>query len=127
MPKITAVAKALPRSAASGQFISQMVTPAVRAGVQAFAEVAHEESQVLVHVKTGRLKASGTESPFEQDEPGGIKIIETERSVRAEIVYTAPYASYVEWRFSFLRAGLDAARERGTQAFRDQFAAYMKG
>jgi len=126
MPSIRATAVATPRSQSTGQFIASRVTPAVRAGVEAFAHIAYQYSQDYVHVKTGRLKASGTESPFSQDAPGGVKITETEKTVRADIVYTAPYASYLEWRYPFLRPALDNAREDGMALFRGQIAAGMK-
>jgi hypothetical protein len=126
MPSIRATAVATPRSQSTGQFIASRVTPAVRAGVEAFAKIAHQYSQEYVHVKTGRLKASGTESPFAQDAPGGVKITETDKTVRAEIVYTAPYASYLEYKFPFLRPGLDNAREDGMALFRGQISAGMK-
>lgn len=77
-------------------------------------------------MKTGRLKASGTESPFPEDAPGGVIITETDKTVRADIAYTAPYASYVEYRFPFLRNALDNAREDGMALFRGQIAAGMK-
>ncbi len=125
MAFIRAVATSTPRSS-RGQFIAGKVTPAVRAGVQAFATLAHQESQSLVHVKTGRLKASGTEDPFAQDEPGGIRIVETEKTVRAEIVYTAPYASFLEFRFPFLRPSLDSERDAGFALFKGQVSAGMK-
>ncbi len=125
MAFIRATATATPRGN-RGQFIQSRVTPAVRAGVVAFLGVAHEEAQANVRVKTGRLKASGTEDPFPQDEPGGIRIIETAKTVRGELVYTAPYASFVEFRFSFLRSALDTARDAGMVLFRGQVSAAMK-
>ena len=126
MPSIRATAVATPRSQSTGQFIAIRYTPAIRAGVEAFARVAHQYSQDYVHVKTGRLKASGTEAPFSEDAPGGVVITETDKTVRADIRYTAPYASYVEWRFPFLRSALDAAREDGMALFRGQIAASVK-
>ena len=125
MPSIKATATATPRGWL-GRFIPVKLTPALRAGVLAYAKVAHEESQALVHVKTGRLKASGTESPFPEDAPGGIRIIETDKTVRAEITYTAPYASYLEWRFPYLRPGMDAARDAGFALFKGQVVSSMK-
>lgn len=126
MPSIRAYAQATPRSQSSGQFISARITPAVRAAVDAFANVAHEYSQEYVNVKTGRLKASGTKSPFSQDAPGGVDIAETDKTVRATITYTAPYASYVEWRFAWLRRALDNARQDGMALFRGQISAGLR-
>ena len=126
MPSIRAFAQAAPRSQSTGQFIAIRISPAVRAGVEAFANVAWEYSQGYVRVRTGRLKASGTKAPFGEDAPGGIRITETEKTVRADIAYTAPYASYVEYRFPFLRNALDNAREDGMALFRGQIAAGMR-
>ncbi len=125
MPSIKATATATPRGWL-GRFIPVKLTPALRAGVLAYAKVAHEESQALVHVKTGRLKASGTESPFPEDAPGGIRIVETDKTLRAEITYSAPYASFVEWRFPFLRPGMDSARDAGFALFKGGVSAAMK-
>ncbi len=125
MPSVKAYAQYTPRGS-TGQCIQSRVAPAARAGVQAFAEIAHGYSQQYVNVKTGRLKASGTDSPFAQDPPGGVQITETEKTVRADICYTAPYASYVEWRFAWLRRALDNARTEGLEAFRGQISAGLK-
>lgn len=140
MPKITAVARALPRSASTGQFIAQRITPAVKAGVTAFANLVLEEAKAIVPVDTGELRDSG-----------GVVVQETEKSVRALVVFTAEHAGYVEWGTGlrgsqspgrgpypytlswpgmparpYLRPALDTAREAGLALFKSQIVVGMK-
>lgn len=121
MTFLKATATSTPRGN-RGQFIQGKVTPAVRAGVEAFAQVVFDESQNLVPVKTGFLKASGA-----------IEIVETPKTVRGEVTYSAPYAAAVEYIVfskvgsrSYLRPALDIAREAGFALFKGQVSAAMK-
>lgn len=140
MPRITAVARALPRSASTGQFIQQRITPAVKAGVTAFANLVLEEAKAIVPVDTGELRDSG-----------GVEVQETEKSVRALVVFTAEHSAYVEfgtglrgsqspgrgkgpYKLSwpgmpaqpYLRPAMDSAREAGLTLFRGQIAIALK-
>lgn len=121
MPSVKATATATPRGDL-GRFIASRVTPAVRAGVEAFTQLVYDESQINVPVKTGFLKASG-----------GQRIVETGKTVRGEVYYDAPYASHVEWIVfskvgsrAYLRPALDSAREAGFALFRGQVSAALK-
>ena len=136
---IRATATATFRSDA-GRFIQGKITPAVRAGVEAFGNLVLEESQALVPVDTGELKASGS-----------VVVVETDKTVRAEVVYSAGHAAFVEfgtgirgasspgagpYSYSptwpgmvaqpYLRPALDAAREAGKALFNSQVAAAFR-
>lgn len=121
MAFLRATATATPRGD-RGRFIATKVTPAVRAGVQAFTQVVYDESQNLVPVKTGHLKSTG-----------GMRIEETEKTVRGVVEYTADYALHVEYIVfsrvgsrSYLRPALDTAREAGYALFKGAVSAAMK-
>lgn len=139
MSFIHATATSTPRGNL-GQFIAGRVTPAVRAGVAAFTQAIYDESQSLVRVRTGELKASGKQV-----------ITETEKRVTGHVVYDAPHAGYVEfgtgirgaesagagpYSYSatwpgmpaqpYLRPALDIARETGFALFKGAVSAEMK-
>ena len=82
---VRATATWTPRNSA-GQFIETVVKPAAMEAARAAAQLVLDKSQPLVPVDTGELKSSG-------------KIIErqTDKTVVAEIVYTADHAAYVEF------------------------------
>ena len=82
---VRATATWTPRNSA-GQFIEAIVKPAAMEAARAAAALVLERSQQIVPVDTGELKASG-------------KIVErqTDKTVVAEIVYTAEHAAYVEF------------------------------
>ena len=136
---IQATVKSTPRNSA-GQFISSRVTPAIRAGIQAYVQTMFDESQALVPVDTGELKASGS-----------IVIEETERRVTGHVVYSAGHAGYVEYGTGirgaesegagpysysttwpgmpaqpYLRPALDSTRETAFGLFKGAASAEMK-
>jgi HK97 gp10 family phage protein len=82
---MTATSTYTPRNDA-GQFVSAKVTPAVRASVQAAAQLMFDESQQLVPVRTGALKDSGS-----------VVIADKEKTVVGNVQYSAFYATYVEY------------------------------
>ncbi len=121
MPSIRATATSTPRNDL-GQFIASRVSPAVRAGVEAFTQLVYDESQINVPVKTGFLKSTGEQ-----------RIVETDKTVRGEVAYTADYASHVEYLIfsrvgsrAYLRPALDSARDAGFALFKGQVSAAMK-
>ncbi len=69
-----------------GQFMETVITPGVRASVQAACQSIFDASQVLVAVDTGELKASGS-----------IQIDDSGKTVVGRVVYTAGHAEYVEF------------------------------
>ncbi len=124
----------------SGQFISGRITPAVRAGVQAFAELVLQEAQAIVPVDTGELRDSGS-----------VVMEEGDKRVTGHIVFSAPHAAFVEfgtgqrgagspgagpysysptWKGMaaqpYLRPALDTARDAGKELFKSQVAAEFK-
>lgn len=136
---ITAKVTSTPRNNI-GQFVAGKATRAVRAGVAAFAQAVYEESQALVPVRTGELKASGS-----------VVVEEKERQVVGHVVYSANHAAYVEYGTGqrgaasagagpypysptwhgmpaqpYLRPALDAARETGMALFKGAVSAEMK-
>lgn len=136
---IRATATYTPRSN-SGQFISSRVTPAIRAGVEAFAGLVLQEAQSIVPVDTGKLRDSGS-----------IVTEQLEKTVRSQVVFSADHAGYVEFGTGirgesspgagpypysptwpgmaarpYLRPALDTAREAGMMLFRSQVAAEIK-
>ncbi len=140
MPTIRATATATPRSSASGQFISSRVTPAVRAAVTAFANLVLQEAQAIVPVDTGTLRDSGS-----------VVVQDTPKTVVGHVVFSAPYAAYVEYGTGrrgaesagagpypytlswpgmsarpYLRPALDTARQAGMELFNSQIAAAMR-
>ena len=123
-----------------GRFIVGKITPAVRAGVEAFGNLVLEESQAIVPVDTGALKESGS-----------VVVVETDKSVTAHVVYSASHAGYVEFGTGirgassagagpyaynpswpgmvaqpYLRPALDTARDAGKALFNSQVAAAFK-
>lgn len=139
MPIITATVRATPRNDI-GQFVATRVTPAVRAGVMAYANAVLQEAQAIVPVRTGALRDSG-------------KVEETTSGpqVRAEVVFTAEHAGFVEFGTGaagaasagagpysytmswpgmaarpFLRNSLDTTRETGFALFRGAVSSGMK-
>ncbi len=116
------------------------MTPAVRAGVQAFGQLVLQEAQSIVPVDTGELRDSGV-----------VTIEETGKTVRAVVAFTAGHAAYNEFGTGqrgaasagagpypysptwhgmparpYLRPALDIAREAGMDLFRGQVRAAMK-
>lgn len=124
----------------TGQFIAGKITPAVIAGVTAFTQLVYEESQILVRVDKGDLKASGK-----------VVIEVKDKQVIGHVIYDSEHAGYNEfgtgqrgaasagagpYNYSatwpgmaaspFLRPALDTAREAGKELFRSQVAAEFK-
>lgn len=124
----------------AGRFISGKITPAVRAGVEAFGQLVLQEAQAIVPVRTGELRDSGAVVVEEQD-----------KRVVAHVVFSADHAAYVEfgtgrrgaaskgagpYSYSetwpgmearpYLRPALDTAREAGKALFNSQVAAEFK-
>ena len=121
----------------TGQFIAGKITPAVRAGVEAFGNLVLQEAQAIVPVDTGELRDSGS-----------VTVEEGDKRVVAHVVFSAPHAAFVEfgtgqrgagspgagpYSYSptwpgmaaqpYLRPALDTAREAGKELFRSQVAA----
>ncbi len=138
--KLHATSTYTPRSTA-GQFIETNVTPGVIAAVEASDQLVLQESQMLVPVDTGELKASGSVLPVES----------TGKTVSGGVVYTAGHAGYVEYGTGirgasspgagpypysstwagmpaqpYLRPALDTAREAIRGLFRSQVALRLK-
>jgi len=136
---IQATVRATPRGD-TGRFIAVRVTPAVRAGVTAFAGVVLQEAKAMVPVRTGELRDSGK-----------VVVEESEKSVRAHVVFDAPHAAYVEFGTGragsesagagpytytmswpgmparpYLRPALDTAREAGMALFRGSVSAEFR-
>ena len=124
----------------TGQFIAGTITPAVRAGVEAFANLVLQEAQAIVPVDTGELRDSGS-----------VVVDEGDKRVVAHVVFSANHAGFVEfgtgrrgaesagagpYSYSptwpgmasqpYLRPALDTAREAGKALFASQVAAEMK-
>lgn len=124
----------------SGQFVAGRLTPAVRAGVEAFANLVLSEAQAIVPVDTGELRDSGS-----------VVVEEQGKRVVASVVFSAGHAGYVEFGTGvrgaesagagpysynpswlgmaaqpYLRPALDTAREAGKALFASQVAAEMK-
>lgn len=139
MSFVHATAKSTFRSDA-GQFVRGKITPGVRVGVKAFADLVLEEAKSIVPVRTGQLRDSGK-----------VVMTETDKQITGHVVFTAEYAPMIEFGWGilgaagphagpynysasiqgypgtgFLRASLDSAREAGKALFRSQVAAEMK-
>lgn len=124
----------------SGRFISGRITPAVRAGVQAFADLVLEEAKAIVPVDTGELRDSGS-----------VVVVEGAKSVTAHVVFSAGHGSFIEFGWgalgasgpnagpyayntsirgyagsAFLRPALDTSRQAGKELFNSQVSAAMK-
>lgn len=69
-----------------GRFISNKITPGVRASVEASAEYVLDQAQQLVPVDTGELKGSGQ-----------TRIVDTDKSVVGHVDFTADHAGFVEY------------------------------
>lgn len=123
-----------------GQFVAGKITPGVVAGVTAFTQLVYEESQILVPVRDGDLKASGK-----------VVIEVREKSVIGHVIYDSPHAGYNEfgtgqrgasspgagpYNYSaswpgmaaspYLRPALDTARDAGKALFASQVSAAMR-
>ncbi len=123
-----------------GRFITGKITPAVRAGVEAFGQLVLDEAKAIVPVDTGELRDSGVLSV--EDKPN---------SVVAIVAFTANHASFIEFGWGslgasgpnagpfnyttsikgyagspFLRPSLDLAREAGKELFNSQVSAALK-
>ncbi len=139
MPSIRATATSTFRGDL-GRFISGRITPAVVAGVEAFATLVLQEAQSIVPVDTGELRDSGS-----------VVMAETEKSVTGNVVFSAGHAGYVEfgtgirgsesagagpYSYSatwpgmaaqpYLRPALDIARDAGKSLFASQVAAAFR-
>lgn len=124
----------------TGQFISGRITPAVRAGVEAFAQMVLQEAQAIVPVDTGELRDSGS-----------VVMEDGDKRVVGHVVFSAGHAGYVEfgtgirgasspgagpYSYSptwhgmaaqpYLRPALDTTREAGKALFASQVSAEMK-
>lgn len=82
---ITAYARFTPRDS-FGQFITAHITPAVRASVEAAAQMIQSRAQELCPVDTGALRDSIT-----------TEIDERDFSIQAKVAPHMPYAGYVEF------------------------------
>lgn len=85
MSALSASATYRPRTT-SGQFIAAKITPGVLASVRAAGQLVFDESQTLVHVRSGALKATGS-----------VVIVQTDKTATARIVYAAAHAGYAEF------------------------------
>ena len=83
---LTASATYRPRSS-SGQFIAAVITPGVRASVEAAAQLIVQEAQAICPVKTGALRDSISAGDPE----------DTGSTSAAKITASAYYAGYVEY------------------------------
>ena len=103
----------------TGQFIANRIKPGVRASVEASGQLVVDEAKVIVHVITGQLRDSIHSV-----------VRETEKTVIADVVADAPYASYEEFRVggakgpshAFLRPALDTTRQAIRDLFKSQVA-----
>ncbi len=123
-----------------GQFVAGRITPAVRAGVEAFGNLVLEEAKAIVPVDTGELRDSGS-----------VVMEESGKRVTAHVVFSAPHSAFVEFGTGaagassagsgpysynmqwpgmraqpYLRPALDTARDAGKALFASQVAAEMK-
>lgn len=109
----------------TGQFIESRITPGVRASVEASGQIVVDEAKNIVHVITGRLRDSIHSAVREQDG----------RTVVADVIADAPYASFEEFRMggakgpshAFLRPALDTARQAIREVFNSQVALRFRG
>lgn len=83
---LTATATYRPRGD-TGQFIAAVVSPAVRASVEAAAQLIVQEAQAICPVDTGALRDS-----ISAEDP-----VDTDTTSVAKITAGAPYAGYVEY------------------------------
>ncbi len=139
MPSIRATVTSTARGD-TGRFIANRITPAVRAAVEASAQFVLQEAQQIVPVDTGELRDSGKTVIVEQD-----------KRIVGNVVFTADHAGYVEmgtgqrgaaspgagpypysptWHGMparpYLRPALDTARGVIRELFKSQIAAEMK-
>lgn len=123
-----------------GQFISGRITPGVVDGVTKFTQIVYDESQILVPVDKGDLKASGH-----------VVIEVKDKQVVGHVIYDSEHAAYNEYGTGiagasspgagdvsynmqwpgmpatpFLRPSLDSARDAGMSAFKGSVAAQMR-
>ncbi len=125
----------------SGRFIAGKITPAVRAGVEAFGQLVLDEAKAIVPVDTGELRDSGV-----------LSVEESEKRVVATVAFTAGHAAFVEYgtgrrgsessgamagiQYSlnwpgmaaqpFLRPAIDIARDAGRELFNSQVSSALK-
>ncbi len=139
MPTIRATVTSTARGD-TGRFIANRITPAVRAAVEASAQFVLQEAQQIVPVDTGELRDSGKTVIVEQD-----------KRIVGNVVFTADHAGYVEFGTGqrgaaspgagpypysptwhgmparpYLRSSLDTARDVIRELFKSQIAAEMK-
>lgn len=101
----------------TGQFIENRITPGVRASVEASGQLVVDEAKAIVHVITGQLRDSIHSV-----------VRETEKTLIADVIADAPYASFEEFRVggargpshAFLRPAMDSARQGIRELFRSQ-------
>jgi len=139
MPTIRATATATPRGSA-GQFIAARIAPAVRAAVEASGKAVLEEAKRIVPVDTGELRDSGYTT-----------VRETDKTIVADVGFSANHAAYVEYGTGragaasagagagpysptwpgmpaqpYLRPALDTTRETIRELFASQIALAMR-
>jgi len=83
--QIKATAQYTPRNTV-GQFIAQRITPAVLQATQEAGDVVLLEAQAIVPVRSGALRDSGR-----------VEVRELNSRATADVVFSAPYAAYVEY------------------------------
>jgi hypothetical protein len=83
--KMNARSTYAPRSS-TGQFIQANITPAITASVMAASQLVFDESQRLVHVRSGELKGSAR-----------MVINPTDKTVVGNVVYDSEHAAYNEF------------------------------
>lgn len=85
MPTIRATA-ILTQRGSFGQFITNRIVPALRAAVETAGKGVLEEAQRIVPVDTGELRDSGY-----------VNVRETDKTVVADVGFSADHAGYVEY------------------------------